>query len=604
MIHAGRALVAAGLIAASASALISATPAWADGVSAPAPGGAAIVNGIPSHLQPTTGALLDVGPYIKNQFLDCSAVLIGCRTALTSAHCLCKEAANYAECITQLPDLDVADLRVFFQHSGFHHVREIYVNPTFVAGKGGDLALLRLSEKVEGIEPAVFHQGFPTQIDHGTEGIIAGFGTSGDDKVDAAIKRVGAVTTADCPPSTGVYEPANICWNFTAPVAKPGDESNLCLHDDGGPLFIDFGKGPEVAGIHAGGGTSCDEDSFSYDTNVVRSREWIQTVGGLDVKRDQCSELGEVGEPWVKVQGGHGTLPKNDTEMRFTFDIPADSILLRVTVNGDTEKTGDYDMFVGLDQLVPTKQVFDCKQRGVGQFGACEFENPDATRVNVLIRHMRPNIGKGKSRFQVTATAWQVKPPDGTPPRGPDDLRYEKRADLRNLLWVDDSDDETGFELQRRPGFDTNSPFTTRAIIKPNKTSYLENILPTSVFTYRIRAFNIYGNSEWSNLCVVNKKRLPRPTKLRAPEITDETVLLRWQDNSDGESYMELQRRRSGAVKWKTIDLLPADSESFLDHHVDAGENYEYRLRARGYLGECIGHSTFTPVLEVSTAAN
>jgi hypothetical protein len=599
MNHAGRALVAAGLIA----ALISAAPARADGISAPAPGGAAIVNGIPSHLQPTTGALLFVGPYLKNQFIDCSAVVIGCRTALTSAHCLCKTAANYAQCVTQLPDLDVADLRIFLQHSGFHHVREIYVNPTYVAGKGGDLALLRLSEKVEGIEPAVFHDGFPNQIAHGTEAIIAGFGTSGDDKTDAAIKRVGAVTTADCPSGTGVYEPANICWNFTAPVSKPGDESNLCLHDDGGPLFIDFGKGPEVAGIHAGGGNSCDVDSFSYDTNVVRSHEWIRQVGGLDVTRDQCSDLGEVGEPWVKVQGGHGTLPKNDSEMRFAFDIPEDSILLRVTVNGDTEKTGDYDMFVGLDTKVPTGSSFDCKQRGVGQFGACEFKNPDARRVNVLIRHVRPKIGKGKSRFQVTVTSWEVKPPDGDPPRGPDNLRYEKRANLRTLLWEDDSDDETGFELQRRPGTSPTASFTTRAMIKANKTSYLENILPTSVFTYRIRAFNIYGPSEWSNLCVVNKKRLPRPTRLRAPEVTDETVLLRWKDKSDGESYMEVQRRRSGAVKWKTIDLLPADTESMLDHHVDSGENYEYRVRARGYLGECIGHSTFTPALEVSTAA-
>ncbi|MFN2428156.1 MAG: hypothetical protein ABR587_17110, partial [Candidatus Binatia bacterium] len=115
----------------------------------------------------------------------------------------------------------------------------------------------------------------------------------------------------------------------------------------GGPLFADFGNGPVVTGIHAGGGVSCDEDSFSYATNVRLKAEWVKAIGGPDVARDQCSELGEVGEPWVKVQGGVGRLPKNLSEKAFSYDIPHDTILLRVNVNGDTEKTGDYDMYVG-----------------------------------------------------------------------------------------------------------------------------------------------------------------------------------------------------------------------------------------------------------------
>ena len=101
MIQSGRALVAAAIVVSA----ITAGAARADESTVAVPIDTNIVNGIPTHLQPTTGALLFVGPDLKTQFLDCSAVLIGCRTALTAAHCLCKDAFNADECEAQLPNL-------------------------------------------------------------------------------------------------------------------------------------------------------------------------------------------------------------------------------------------------------------------------------------------------------------------------------------------------------------------------------------------------------------------------------------------------------------------------------------------------------------------
>ena len=597
MIQSGRALVAAAIVL----SIVAAVEARADGTQVEVPVDSNIVNGLPTHLQPTTGALLFVGPDTKTQFLDCSAVLIGCRTALTAAHCVCKTAANATECENELPDLDVADLRVFFQHSGFHHVREIYINPEFVAGVEGDVAILRLSELVTGIEPSRWHQGFPTSPNHGTPGVIAGFGNSGDDELDEAIKRVGTIETAACVAGTGVHEPENICWNYTGVITKPGDAANLCLMDDGGPLFIDFGNGPVVAGIHAGGGSTCDVATYSYDTNLARAREWIDTTGGPDIDRDQCSELGEVGEPWVIVQGGEGNLPKNGDEKSFSFNVPEDALLIRVSVNGDTDNDGDYDMYVGLDGKIPTKDDNDCQARGVGQFGFCSFEETGAERVNVLIRHVRQKVGTGRSRFQVTVTAYQVKPPADDPPRGPDVLRYSVRGPgLRTFTWIDDSNNETGFLLQRRPGTSPTATFTDRALIKANKTTFLESIPDDQVFTYRIRAFNGFGVSEWSNICVVNQPRVRRPTRLRVTALTDDEVSLRWRDNSLNESFMELQRRRAGgSAAWNTIKQLPSDTNTYVDRSVQSGQDYEYRVRARGHLGECIKHSRWSPVLVV-----
>jgi hypothetical protein len=601
MFHSARALAAVGLVWAVATA----TEASDTGVTAPGPGdGAEIVNGLPTNLQPTTGALLFVGPDTKNQFLDCSGVLIGCRTVLTAAHCICPEADNYAECLDAIsnPD-DVADLRFFFQHSGIHHVRDIYVDPTYIAGYGGDLAILRLSELVTGIEPQPYHKTEPLHPSHGTPGVIVGFGNSGDTRTDAAIKRVGEITTAQCPLDAGPPGAINICWNFEEPILNPGEESSLCLKDDGGPLLIDFGNGPEVAGIHSGGGPTCEADTFSYSTDVSRSRAWITSQGGPDVLRDQCSEYGEVGEPWVSVFGATGRLPRSEDEARYTFNIPEDPLLVRVTVNGDTARDGDYDMYVSLGGKLPTKDQSDCESEGVGQFGVCEFEEPETDRVNVLLRHFKPDQDRGRSRFQITVTVYTEIPPHPlTPPRGPDNLRYKRREEnWKTFTWFDDSTDEDGFELQRHEGTDPASLFVTRKIIRKNLESTPERVPEGEVFTYRIRAFNVAGNSEWSNLCYVNQPRVTRPTRLRATEVLPRRVFLKWRDNSNNEVLFELQRRKAGQINWKTVTLIGANQTEHTDTNLDGNTDYEYRIRARGRLDECIKHSRFSNKLEVST---
>lgn len=598
MFDVGRALVAAGLLGLSMP--VTAGVAIADpGESAPVTQDDAIINGIPTILQPTTGAMLFTGPDERNQFLDCTGVLIGCRTVLTAAHCLCPRASNYSECVEEIGIHD-CDWNYFLQHGSIYNVRDVFVHPDYVPGLNADLAVVRLAQLVTGIEPSPIHKGDPQNILRGTEGIVAGYGSSRDERLTAGIKRVGSIVTSACPAQHGVTEPANICWDFDEPILDPGEEVNLCLLDDGGPVFMEFGEGPVVAGINTGGGPSCAADSYSFAASVRYSADWISAVGGPDIERDQCSDLGEVGRPWVLVQGGTGRLPRNDTEEHFSFDIPKETLLLRVTVNGDSERSGDYDLFVGLGQKVPTREDNDCQVRGAGQFGACEFDEPEVARVNVMIRHVRPEVGRGLSRFQVTVTAFQEVPPADDPPRGPDNLRYRKRGPgFRELLWFDDSDNELGFEMQRRPGTGSTTPFTFLGTRPANYEEFLDQIPDNSVFTYRVRAFNLWGESEWSNLCVVNKKRDRRPSRFRVTDLTSEKVSLKWKDRSD-EIFFQMQRRNAGSKSWKTIGLPPADSTTFTDRNVTPGKSYEYRVRGRANTSECLKDTRYSAIREVT----
>jgi hypothetical protein len=78
-------------------------------------------------------------------------------------------------------------------------------------------------------------------------------------------------------------------------------------------------------------------------------------------------------------------------------------------------------------------------------------------------------------------------------------------------------------------------------------------------------------------------------------------VTLKWRDNSANESYFELQRRRQGQNAWKLVSLIAPDTTTYVDKGLDDGSTFEYRIRARGHLDECIKHSRFSAILEVST---
>ena len=69
-------------------------------------------------------------------------------------------------------------------------------------------------------------------------------------------------------------------------------------------------------------------------------------------------------------------------------------------------------------------------------------------------------------------------------------------ADL-NLSWQDNSDNEDGFEIERKVG---DGEFVFLNGTGPNENTYIDVDVPTGVMlTYRVRAVNQYGNSGYSN---------------------------------------------------------------------------------------------------------
>ncbi len=340
-----------------------------------------IVNGTLTADYPSTGALLS--PSDPNSAgTVCSGTLIGCQTFLTAGHCV-------------EGDTNPSHYAIFLQHAGFFSVSSIVVHPDFDFPVG-DVAVFKLAAPVDGIRP--------TPIDTtrtpatGTPGTIVGFGRTGGFNADFGIKRAGSVRTATC--KNGISNTTSVCWDFTNPLGTPGSNSNTCNGDSGGPLFIDFGAGPTVAGVTSGGNVDdCLPTDSSFDANVYFYRSWIQQQAGADLGATTCGTLPQVGDATTSVRALSGQLPPGGSSGTHSFVVGAGSRRLRVSMNA-VDDGSDFDLFVKAGSP-PTLSSFDCRQNGRGQYAFCEFTNPAAGTWYVLV-----DQAAGSGLYQVSATTF------------------------------------------------------------------------------------------------------------------------------------------------------------------------------------------------------
>jgi trypsin/pre-peptidase len=350
-----------------------------------------IVNGNFTQAYPSVGALLTPSGTNAAGTL-CSGTLIGCQTFLTAAHCVCDSTGMNCQSGVVAPNPD--DYVVFLQNVGFVAVSSIDVNPEFDFPVG-DVALLHLAQPVTGVRPTPINateQPSPAEM-----GEIVGFGRSGGSANDYGLKRVGAIETASC--FDDVSNVTSVCWDFRAPLGAPGTDSDTCNGDSGGPLLLDFGTGPLVAGTTSGGfSASCHPLDHSFDANVFHYRAYIQAKGGADLANTSCGGVPQVGDPETPVRSFSGTLSPVAPQAVHSFDVGPGVPLLRVTMNASEQGGNDFNLYVKYGSP-PTTIDFDCKASGPSQYGACEFTSPAAGTWYAAVAAF-----SGSGAYQLTAT--------------------------------------------------------------------------------------------------------------------------------------------------------------------------------------------------------
>ncbi len=175
-------------------------------------------------------------------------------------------------------------------------------------------------------------------------------------------------------------------------------------------------------------------------------------------------------------------------------------------------------------------------------------------------------------------------------PRGPTHLIATAISSSQiDVNWVDDSNNETGFELWRSQGDCSNFVLLTNSI-PANVTTYVDSGLqPSTLYCYRVRAFNPVGASNFSNADDATTfpapTNVPTPaTNLNATAVSSAQIDVTWDDNADNEDGYKLERSEHPQCEQGLgfVELnvpLGANTTSYNDTGLDANKRYCYRVR-------------------------
>jgi len=168
-----------------------------------------------------------------------------------------------------------------------------------------------------------------------------------------------------------------------------------------------------------------------------------------------------------------------------------------------------------------------------------------------------------------------------TPPDAPSNLTFGLITNSSiQLNWVDNSDNENGFEIFRST-IPTGS-YTSVALISAGVTTYNNiGLADDTRYYYRITAYNAGGSSSYIS---GNARTLPdsptAPTSLTFSPITSTSITLNWSDNSDNEDGFEIFRSLSSGGPYASIGTTGAGVETFVNTGLTNNTRYYYRVYA------------------------
>lgn len=291
--------------------------------------------------------------------------------------------------------------------------------------------------------------------------------------------------------------------------------------------------------------------------------------------------------------GGHGDLAVSNVKMYLwlgdpALEVPVSALLAPTNLTGTPD--GEVAVDLGWTDRADSEDGYYVESRiadGDWELLDTLAPNTEAYRndgltegTHVSYRVQAFSAAMGESSYSNTVQT-------ATLPAAPTDASVELiKTNQIYLAWADNSKGEDGYILERSSA--SSDTFIAFADLPTNSNSYTDSDLEEcETYTYRVRAVNIGGSSDYSNTAIATT--LPfGPTDLTAMALDDGRIELSWADNSSGEEGYRIMRAGNDGSELMPIDTVDADSNSVIDEGLDESASYVYRVCAVGIDGDSV----------------
>jgi hypothetical protein len=175
-----------------------------------------------------------------------------------------------------------------------------------------------------------------------------------------------------------------------------------------------------------------------------------------------------------------------------------------------------------------------------------------------------------------------------------------------DLVWKDNSPDETSFEIQR--SISGANSWSTLSIESANNTTYSD--LTTTCggeHDYRVRAQRSGTASSFSNIFNIQQvcppPSSPSGLTLTAPPFSND-IELEWLDNSTSETDFYIERSTDGSTDWTQIVTLSGNTVSYIDTDASLSCYTPYHYRVQAHRSDDGVSSTFSYSISISTGCD
>ncbi len=157
---------------------------------------------------------------------------------------------------------------------------------------------------------------------------------------------------------------------------------------------------------------------------------------------------------------------------------------------------------------------------------------------------------------------------------------YDATTRTVAVYWTDNSDNETGFRIER--SVDDGLTWNFAGTVEQDQTSFVcQDVAVVCPQIYRVAALNDSGRSNWTEASFAPAvPTTPSELTFDDYDAASQTVTVSWIDNSDNEVGFNIERSEVDGEIWTRVGVVGADQTSFVCENVSTNVPYVFRIQA------------------------